>query len=77
MYKKFYPEKKSKVRNCGSVWILSRDENLELELADAYWMGRDLVEVRILMKSNDKGEVSYKSYWTKDGDFFPIKVENS
>jgi hypothetical protein len=74
-YKRFYPEKNSNVRNCGSVWILPRDEDLILDLEDAFWMGRDQVEIRIKMKSNVKGKVSYKAHWVKDGNF-SIKVVN-
>lgn len=70
----FYPPRNSPKRFCGTFVV---GEGLELGLVDAYWMGREQIDLRIKMEGDESGKLTYKAwaFLRKLNDICEVKVE--
>ena len=54
-----YPDTRSDIRYCGTVLL---QDNLDMTLHYAYWMGREKIDVNINMRISSEGKIEYKAY---------------
>ena len=74
-----YPSIKGPLRKGGNCFI--RDD-VELYLHDAWWMGRELTDLRILMSIEKNKTIVISAWWSRgdsskngtDGELWPVKL---
>ncbi len=58
-----YPGPEAKLRKGGNAFIRG---NIKLKHDDAWWMGRELTDLRILL-ANESGKLMFTAWWVRGG----------
>jgi hypothetical protein len=73
-----YPSLKEPLRKGGNCFIRG---SAEIGLADAWWMGREQTDLRVLLARRRRGRLLVSAWWSRrdsrngtDGELWPVRV---
>jgi hypothetical protein len=78
-----YPPRSEPLRKGGNAFVRG---DIDLRLHDAWWMGREQTDLRLLLMSGNEAEVLFRAWWSRagtgglrsrwetDGDVWPVRL---